>query len=398
MSAPLRFKALASITDVPQAAWDALVPPGAPPVLRWAWLAALEESGCAVAERGWEAQHLVAYRGDALVGAAPAWRKHHSLGEYVYDFSWAHAAEQLGVRYYPKFLVGVPLSPLTTPRFLLAAGEGPALRAQLFDFGAALAKESGCSSVHVIFPPEEEALALEAHGALSHRASLQYHWRNEGYRTYDDFLARFDAKRRHQLKRERAEAGKQGLTVRTVRSHELEPQHAELAWRFYQATATRHAWGPVQLNRDFFRRAFAALAPQIELVVAERGREVIAGAFNLHTPTRLYGRYWGAFQDVPFLHFHVCLYHSVDDCIARGLEAFEPGAGGEHKIARGFQPTRIHSVHRVFEPRLDRAVRGFCQREAEQILAVVADSERAVGFKVRPAAAGVAAAGDDEES
>ncbi len=384
MSSPLRFKVLPSITDVPRSAWNALLPADAPPVLRWEWLEALEASGCAVADRGWEAQHLVAFRGEQLVGAAPAWRKHHSMGEYVYDFAWANAAEQLGVRYYPKLLIGVPLSPLTAPRFLLAPGEDESLRTKLFDLGVELAQDTGCSSVHVIFPPQAEAQLLEAHGQLSHRASLQYHWRNEGYRTYDDFLARFDAKRRHQLKRERAEAAKQGITVRTVRSHELEPAHAELAWRFYQATASRHAWGPVQLNHDFFRRAFASLAPQVELVVAEAGREVVAGAFNLHTPKRLYGRYWGAFREVPFLHFHVCLYHSVDDCITRGLEAFEPGAGGEHKISRGFQPTRIHSVHRLFDARLDRAVRAFCQREAEQVVQVVADSERIVGFKGSP--------------
>jgi hypothetical protein len=192
-----RVKVLESITDVPRAAWNALVPAGAAPVLRWEWLAAMEESGSAVRERGWEAAHLTLWRDGTLLAAAPAWRKHHSLGEYVYDFGWAHAAQQLGVRYYPKLLVGVPLSPLTARRFLCLPGEDANLtRAALLEAARAYAKETGCSSVHVLFPPEDEARALEGAG-LFRRATLQYHWRNRGYANWGDFLSRFDAKRRH---------------------------------------------------------------------------------------------------------------------------------------------------------------------------------------------------------
>ena len=379
-----RLRLLESISDAPKVSWNALLRPDDAPVLRWEWIHAMEASGSASTQRGWEAAHFTLWRGDSLVAAVPAYRKHHSMGEYVYDFGWANAAQQLGVEYYPKLLVGLPLSPLTARRFLVAAGEDEArLRKTLLTSLTAWAKDEGCSSVHVLFPPEDEALALEAEGFFR-RSTMQYHWQNPGYRTYDDYLSRFDSKRRNQFKRERAAAAGQDITLRTVRSDELEKKHAELAWRFYEATASRHAWGPVQLTRDFFHRAFAGMPDAIELVVAQKRGEIVAGAFNLHTPRRLYGRYWGCFEEHPFLHFHVCLYHSVDDAIARGLEAFEPGAGGEHKISRGFEPTEIHSVHRIFHPGLERAVKDFCRRERAQVEQVTGDSARIAGLKPWP--------------
>jgi predicted N-acyltransferase len=381
MAAPLTVRIVEAVSDVPKAAWNALIDPSEPPVVRWEWLDALEQSGSAVPERGWESAHLTAWRGDTLVGTAPAWKKSHSMGEYVYDFGWASAAQSLGIRYYPKLLIGVPLSPLTATRFHVAAGEDEAeVRGALLDAAMEFAKEERCSSVHVIFPPEGEAAALEAAG-LHRRSTLQYHWRNPGYRSYDDYLGRFDSKRRNQLKRERGAAAKQGIALRTVASAAIDDGHAELAWKLYQATSARHAWGPVQLNRGFFHRAFEALAASIELVVAERAGKVVAGAFNLHTPQRLYGRYWGCFEDHPFLHFNVCLYHSVDDCIRAGREVFEPGAGGEHKISRGFEPTAIHSAHRIFDPRLDAAVRDFCRREALEVARVAAESATIAGMR-----------------
>jgi predicted N-acyltransferase len=266
-----RVKVLESVLDVSAHAWDALVPPGAAPVLRHAWLAAMEQSGSATPERGWRATHFTLWRGERLIGATPAWRKTHSMGEYVYDFGWANAAEQLGVRYFPKLLLGLPLSPLTAPRFLAAPGEDLAVvRSTLLTAALDYAQDQGCSSVHVLFPPQDEAQALEGLG-LFHRSTMQFHWKNPGYRTYEDYLARFDSKRRHQLRRERGAAAKQGLTLRTVGSAELNPEHAELAWRFYEATASRHAWGPVQLTRDFFWRVFATMPDALELVLAERG-------------------------------------------------------------------------------------------------------------------------------
>ncbi|MBL8919247.1 MAG: N-acetyltransferase [Myxococcaceae bacterium] len=378
---PLKLKVLEAVSEAPKHAWNALLSPGEPPVTRWEWLDAMEQSGSAVRERGWQARHLTMWRGDALVATLPAYLKFHSMGEYVYDFGWANAAQQFGVDYYPKLLIGMPLSPVTAPKLHVAPGEDvAALREAMLAAAVQLAEDEGASSVHVLFPPEDEARALEPFGFFR-RGTLQYHWRNPGYRTYDDYLSRFDSGRRNQLKRERGAASKQGLSLRTIRSAELTADHAKLAARFYEATASRYSWGPVQLTGDFFLRAFAAMPDAIELVVAERGRDVIAGAFNLHTPTHLYGRYWGCFEEHPFLHFHVCLYHSIDDCIRAGRTTFEPGAGGEHKISRGFEPTRVHSAHRLFHPRFGAAVRRACEREAAEIDRVAASALTLAGMK-----------------
>jgi predicted N-acyltransferase len=373
-----RIQVLRSVSEVAPEAWNALVPKGAPPVLKHEWLHAMESSGSATAKTGWDSHHFAAYQGSKLVGLAPAWRKHHSMGEYIYDWGWANAASQFGVRYHPKLLVGVPLSPITAPRFL----GPPEAKASMARAAIDSARSQGLSSVHIIFPPEAEALELEALAlGLFRRKSMQYHWRNAGYRTYDDYLNRFDSKRRHQLRRERGAAATQGITIRTVRGPELQLEHARLAYRFYESTCEKNGWGTVQLNQKFFERAFATMPNDVELVVAERAGKAIAGAFNLVSEKRLYGRYWGCFEDHPFLHFHVCLYHSVDECIRFGREAFEPGAGGEHKIPRGFEPTQINSLHLAFEPAFDRALREACRREAAQVDRVVSQSREIAGMK-----------------
>jgi predicted N-acyltransferase len=380
----IHVRALSTVADVPKDAWDALLPAGAPPFARWEWINALESSGSASKKTGWEPHHLTLWRGDRLVGAAPAYRKFHSMGEYVYDFQWASAAEQLGIDYYPKLLVGVPLSPITSPRFNAAPGEDAAdVRRRLVEAAVETAEEGGCSSVHVIFPPDDEADALESLG-LARRTGMQYHWKNPGYATYDEYLARFGSKRRHQLRRERGEAAKQGITISTRGGAGLKPGDADLAYRFYEATSGKNGWGHIQLNRQFFRNVFEAMPESVEMVIAEKDGRVVAGAFNVGTPDRLYGRYWGCFEEFPFLHFNVCLYHSIDDCIQRGRKVFEPGAGGEHKIARGFEPTAIHSVHRIFDPRLDRAVRDYVKREAAALEETLEQAEQIAGMRPWP--------------
>lgn len=380
----IRLRILSSITDVPAAAWDALAGPSAPPFIRHAWLAAMEESGCASEDTGWAPHHLTLWDGERLVAASPAYRKFHSLGEYIYDFGWADAAEHLGVEYYPKLLLGAPLSPATSPRFLTAPGEDTvALVQALLEAAIESAREEGCSSVHVLYPTAQEAEVLEAHG-LAHRHTLQFHWKNPGYRSYEDYLARFDAKRRHMLRRERSAAAEQGIDVRTVPGHALGEAEARLAHDFYAATVQAHGWGPLQLNRDFFSRVFRAMPDAVELVQSSRQGRVIAGAFNVVTPERLYGRYWGAFEEHPFLHFHVCLYHSIDECIRAGRKVFEPGAGGSHKVARGFEPTAVHSAHLIFDRRLDSAVRNFVRREREHLAPAIAEAERLAGLKPWP--------------
>ncbi|MGQ0505414.1 MAG: GNAT family N-acetyltransferase [Myxococcaceae bacterium] len=384
MPSSRRLKILEGIQAAPKDQWNALLGPDPVPFLRWEWLNALEESESACEETGWAPHHLTLWEGDTLIGAAPAYRKFHSMGEYVYDFSWAQAAQQMGIPYYPKLLVGVPLSPITAPRFLARDSKRlPEIRKELLAAAIDSGQETGCSSVHVIFPPEQEALTLESYG-LSRRTGMQYHWRNPGYRTYEDYLSRFSSKRRNQLRRERAAAEAQGITLRTIRGATLDERHSRLAFKLYESTCEKNAWGRVQLNQGFFDRTFQSLPEFVEIVEAVRGNKVLAGAFNLSTSTRLFGRYWGCFEDHPFLHFNVCLYHSVDDCIQRGLKAFEPGAGGEHKISRGFEPTAIHSVHKIFDDRLDRAVENFVHRERAQLQPIIDTSAEISGMKPWP--------------
>ncbi|HZN95110.1 MAG TPA: GNAT family N-acetyltransferase [Myxococcales bacterium] len=380
-AAATRLRVLTGVNEVPREAWDALAGPDAPPFVRWDWLDALESSGSASARTGWQPQHLTLWRGQRLVAASPAYVKHHSMGEYIYDFGWASAADALGVEYYPKLLVGAPLSPITAPRLLVAPGEPAAeLRQELARAAEEVAKEAGCSSVHVIFPSDAEAGLLEELG-WARRLTMQYHWKNPGYRSFGDYLGRFTSKRRHQIKREKGAAAAQGISIVTRRGADLGKEHAALAYRLYESTCHKFAWGRIQLNRGFFTRAFETLAPFMEVVEATRGGEVIAGAFNLSAGGRLFGRYWGCFEDVPFLHFNVCLYHSIEECIALGRTVFEPGAGGEHKIARGFEPTAIHSAHLIFNRKLDRAIRDALRRERAQTEPLLAQSEEISGMK-----------------
>ncbi|MDC0711550.1 GNAT family N-acetyltransferase [Stigmatella sp. ncwal1] len=380
----IRVQVLASITDVPAAQWDALAGPDAPPFIRHAWLAAMEESGSAQEDTGWAPHHLTLWRGDTLVAASPAYFKFHSMGEYIYDFAWAQAAQRLGVEYYPKLLIGAPLSPATAPRFLVAPGEDVSdARHAIMEAAIESAREEGCSSVHVLYPTEEEADFLER-GGMARRLTLQFHWKNPGYQSYEDYLARFTSKRRNQFKRERGAAADQGISLRTVPGEALGPEHARRAHAFYAATCERHAWGQVQLTPDFFARVFRAMPDAMQLVEAVRGDKVVAGAFNVVTPERLYGRYWGCFEEHPFLHFHVCLYHSVEESIRAGRKVFEPGAGGEHKVARGFEPTAVHSAHLLFDARLDRTIRDALRRERAHLSLAVEEAERLAGLKPWP--------------
>jgi uncharacterized protein len=382
----IRVQVLDSITDVPAAQWDALAGPEAPPFIRHAWLAAMEESGSAQSETGWAPHHLTLWRGGTLVAASPAYFKFHSMGEYIYDFAWAQAAQRMGVEYYPKLLIGAPLSPATAPRFLIAPGENVSdARHAIMEAAIESAREEGCSSVHVLYPTEEEADFLERDG-MARRLTLQFHWKNPGYQSYEDYLSRFTSKRRNQFKRERGAAAGQGITLRTVPGHALGPEHARRAHAFYAATCERHAWGQVQLTPDFFTRVFRAMPEAMQMVEAVRGGKVVAGAFNAVTAERLYGRYWGCFEEHPFLHFNVCLYHSVEESIRAGLKVFEPGAGGEHKVARGFEPTAVHSAHLLFDPRLDRTIRDALRRERAHLSLAVEEAERLAGLKPWPPA------------
>jgi predicted N-acyltransferase len=358
----LEIRVHTSIRDIPAAEWDSLDGARTAPFLTHTWLEALESTGCVGAEAGWLPHHLSFWEGGRLVGAAPAYLKENSEGEFVFDWSWAGAAERAGIPYYPKLVVAVPFTPATGPRLLVAE---PASRSALVRTLAEVLKKlvaaERISGAHVLFPPEEEVSVL-VDGGLAHRMGIQFHWLNHGYATFDDYLGRFSSKRRNQIKRERKEMDKQGIVLSTARGR-IAPADIDVMYGFYLATVEKFTWGRQYLNRAFFEEVCDRLAGKIEIVLAREGGRVIGGAFNLVGETTLFGRYWGATEERPFLHFNVCFYHSIEECIERGLARFEPGAGGQHKLVRGFEPTITHSAHHLAHRGLDRAVREFLERE-----------------------------------
>jgi predicted N-acyltransferase len=367
--AGLSLSILGAVSEVPAAAWDALLahePVAASPFVRHAFLAAAEESGCAAPRTGWGPRHLVLRRGATIVAAAPAYRRSDSDGDFGRDWEWAAAAARAGLPWYPKLVVGVPFTPATGRRFLVAPGEDrPALVAALVDAARRLCADEGLHGIHVLFPSADEARELEAAG-LALRVDFQYHWRNEGYASPEAFLARFPSHRRNAIRRERAAPARQGIAIRTVRGDELSrdpPGWARDVLALHRASTDRMAWGMRFVNRGFYERVLRGMPDAVEVVEARREGRLIAMAFNLASEKVLYGRYWGCVEQHPFLHFNVAMYHSLDECIRLGRDRFEGGAGGEHKLARGFEPAETWSAHLALDRRLDRAIRQHLEAE-----------------------------------
>ena len=363
------LRVLSSIDEVPASAWDALHTDEDSPFVEHAFLSALERSKCAHPRRGWTPSHLVwSDASGAILCALPAYVKDNSEGEFVFDYAWADASQRAGLLYYPKLVVAVPFTPATGRRILRPAHVA-------LDHAADLAASAirhvvsaqRLSSAHVLFCHEQECAALERCG-LARREGVQFHWHNDGYASWDDFLARFQSKRRTALKRERAQLAKDEVTVQTLRGAQLDRSLAREIYGLYLTTVDKFVWGRRYLNEAFFAEVLERCRDRIEWVRAtDKEGKVIAGAFNATRGDRLYGRYWGAHEERAFLHFNVCYYHSIDDAIGRGLRVFEPGAGGEHKLVRGFDPTLTYSAHWLAHDGLDRAVRGFLQREVQAI-------------------------------
>lgn len=373
-----------SIREIDREEYQALFRREDPPYLRWDFLEALEATGCAVPDRGWLPMHLAIREGGVLVGVAPAYLKGNSDGEFVFDHGWAQFAhDRLGIRYYPKLIVAAPFTPATGPRVLLAPGVDAEQVLGILSRGLVkVVEQTGISSAHVLFPEPGQAQVLADTG-LVHRLGLQYHWHNPGYDTFDDFLARFSSKRRHQIRRERRDLDRQGTVLETLTGQDIQPEHADLAFEFYLSTVDKYFWGRQYLTRDFFHEICRRMPEHVMIVLARdrpSGR-AIGGAFNLLGARALYGRYWGTREERPYLHFNVCYYHGIDECIRRGLAVFEPGAGGEHKRARGFEPTVTHSLHHLADPRLEHVVRDFCDREARAVQAHVTEYRSAPMLK-----------------
>jgi uncharacterized protein len=367
----------AAIAEIRAPEWDALFAHEADvasPFVRHAFLAAAEESGCASQRTGWAPRHLALRRGGRLVAAAPAYARTDSDGDFSRDYDLASAAARAGVAYYPKLLLGVPFTPATGRRLLVAGGEDRAgLSEALVAAARALVADEEMGGLQVAFPAADEVETLEALG-LAVRVDFQYHWRNEGYRTVDEFLARFPSKRRNAIKRERAAPASQGIAIRTVRGDELSRDPAGWArecFALHRASTNKMAWGMRWVNRRFYEGLLAGMPDAVEIVEARREGRLVAMAFNLASRLRLYGRYWGAVEDHPFLHFNVALYHSIDECIRRGVQVFEGGAGGEHKLSRGFEPAETHGAILLADRRLDVAVRRHLAAERDERLGAV---------------------------
>ena len=376
MSTPtIELRVHERVRDIPEAEWNALLGNDGAPFLSWAWLDALERHRCVTPERGWLPMHLSLWQKGTLLGVAPAYVKGHSEGEFVFDWSWAGLAQRIGIEYYPKLILAVPFTPATGPR-LLGGTEAsrPRLLAALAEGVEKVTEANALSSAHVLFPTETEALSWEAQGFAT-RYGVQFQWHNRGYVTFDDFLKQFSSKRRHQIRRERREVEKQGITIRTLRGDDLSEEAIEAMYGFYLATVDKFTWGRRYLNRAFFFDICDRMRDHVEIVLARDGQgRALAGALNVHGGGVLYGRYWGCTEERPFLHFAVCYYHSIEDCIVRKMTRFEPGAGGEHKRARGFDPTLTYSAHHLRDLRLDGAIRAHLEKERDAVRRHVEDA------------------------
>jgi predicted N-acyltransferase len=371
---------LGRIADVPPEAWNALVPTDNP-FLRHEFLNALELSGSVGGDSGWQPCHLLARRNDGSVaGAVPLYLKTHSYGEYVFDFAWAQTAARTGHRYYPKLVAAVPFSPVTGPRLLLAADDERASVAEALLLTARhLADDHGASSIHWLFTHDADTAWLETRGYLR-REGMQYHWSNPGYRDFEDFLSAFTADKRKKLKRERRRVAEAGIELEMLAGTDITSTLWDHYYDFYMATIDAHG-GTAYLTRDFFHRLGAALPQSTRMVVARRAGQPIAGALFLEGEQSLYGRYWGAREPHPGLHFETCYYTAIEYCIARGLKRFEAGAQGEHKLARGFLPTPTHSAHWLRHEGLARAVADFLRRERNGLTHVMDELSEHAPFK-----------------
>lgn len=354
--------------SVPAADWNRLAAGGGStldnPFLDHAFFLALEQSGCATARTGWQPQHILIRQGGEAIGLMPMFLKSHSMGEYVFDHSWADAFEHAGGRYYPKLQCSVPFTPATAPK-LLTIDSSIETQLALLNAAEAIAERLSASSVHATFVTQaEEQIARTADWLV--RYDTQFHWNNEGFTSFDQFLETLQSRKRKAIRRERRDALQEGITVEWITGSDLTEAHWDAFFEFYLDTGSRK-WGRPYLNREFFSLISATMADRILLVMAKDGSEYTAGALNFIGSDTLYGRNWGATRDVPFLHFELCYYQAIDFAIAHGLKRVEAGAQGEHKLARGYAPSITRSIHYITHPGLRRAVADYLEEERRAV-------------------------------
>ena len=358
------------LSDVAAQDWDACAcpDPGRPrdPFTTWRFLRALETSRSVGVGTGWEPRHLLVHQGGQLVACAPCYAKSHSQGEYIFDHAFAQAYLRAGGRYYPKLQVAVPFTPATGRRLLTRPGFEDDGRAALLQGLAQVAAKNRLSSAHITFCTADEAALGPAQGYLP-RLTEQFHWENPGYQSFDDFLSALSSRKRKTIRKERTTAQGFGGQIVQLTGDQIEPQHWDAFWQFYQDTGARK-WGTPYLTRAFFDRAQATLRADMLLVLAERKGRYVAGALNFIGRDTLYGRYWGCIEEHDCLHFELCYYQAMDYAIAHGLARVEAGAQGTHKLARGYLPSQIHSLHYFPDPGFQRAVAHYLDQEKDAVL------------------------------
>jgi predicted N-acyltransferase len=382
----LEVRVIDSLREISGQAWDACArwspETGENPFVSHAFLSALEESKSVGRRTGWMPQHLLIQDDETeeVLAACPLYVKGHSQGEYIFDHGWAEAYERAGGRYYPKLQIAVPFTPVPGPRLLVRPGpQEDAVRTALIETLIATTRNSRLSSLHVTFCGEEEAKAMADAGFL-HRIGLQYHWRNNGYGGFDDFLAALNSRKRKAIRKERAAIADYGLAIHQLTGDEITPAHWDAFFAFYMDTGNRK-WGSPYLTRDFFDRLGASLGAHVVLMVAEKDGVPVAGALNLRGSDALFGRNWGCLADYRFLHFELCYYQAIDYAIAHGLARVEAGAQGEHKIQRGYLPVETHSAHWIADRSFRDAVAEFLQRETRVMEHEIAELTDAGPFR-----------------
>ncbi len=380
----MRVTRLDSVERVGQPAWRALEPPNFP-FFDFEFLRALERSGSVGEESGWSPVYLVCEDGDRLTGAFPVYLKTDSYGEYIFDWDWAHAYHEHGLPYYPKLVAAVPFTPATGPKLLSedgVNGDRNAVTNALLGAARELGNERGVSSSHALFVPERELGAFEENG-FAVRHSFQFHWRNPGYGSFDDYLGALEGKRRRQISRERRQLADGNLIIERLTGEDLGPEHAKIMYGFYLSTFDRK-WGFPYLTEEFFYEVFRTMKDRTLLALARdaaTGRP-IAGALNFFKGDSLYGRYWGASEERRNLHFELCYYQAIEFAIERGLALFEAGAQGEHKLARGFLPTVTYSAHEIRHPVFRQAIERYIAEEREYVIRAVAEYNSHAPYRI----------------
>ena len=356
MSAGYRIDIADTLSAIAPQDWNRLAGSGL--FQRYEFISALHETGCASVQTGWAPRFVLLWREERLLGAMPLYLKAHSYGEYVFDWAWADVYRHFGRHYYPKLLCAVPFTPVTGRRLLAETAEQ---RSLLLHAALNLAKQSGASSFHCLFPEEPEAQEMQSHGLML-RQGMQFHWENRGYRDFADFLDALSRRKRKNIRQERRKVQEAEIICEWLEGRNITDEH----WRFFTAcynhTYRQHSSTPY-LNLDFFSRLGETLPQHLLLIVAKRKGQPLAAALNLYSPERLYGRYWGALEPIPALHFEVCYYQAIEYCIARGIRCFEGGAQGEHKLARGFMPVKTWSAHWLADPQFAQAISNQLDRE-----------------------------------